>query len=412
MNYSVRNKLVVFMLLVGLGLSGNGVVCAAETVGEALTQGKVNLEFRYRLETVDRAGFTKDATASTLRTRLGYQTEEFYRTSFFLEFHNISVIGGDSYNSTRNGKTQYPVVADPEGTEVNQAYLRFGQIPSSDLTVGRQRITLDNHRFIGNVVWRQNEQTYNALRYFYNGFEKTTIQFGYITKVKRVFGPESGVPAAFLDSESPYLHVKFTGWKVGTVTPYVYLLDLENPAFSNQTYGARFIGEYSWADQRSVTYTGEVAYQQDYRNNPVDYSAPYTLLEGGVKWKAFTGKISYELLGGDANRLGAAFQTPLATLHAFQGWADQFVVTPPAGIQDIYVTAGGKVEKVKLLAVYHDLRPETGSGPAYGTELDFVASRPLFDKYQILLKFADYRAKSFSADTLKIWAMFTANFNF
>ncbi len=47
--------------------------------------------------------------------------------------------------------------------------------------------------------------------------------------------------------------------------------------------------------------------------------------------------VGYELLGSDDGV--AAFQTPLATLHKFNGFADQFLVTPAGGLQDIYFYA-------------------------------------------------------------------------
>ena len=37
-------------------------------------------------------------------------------------------------------------------------------------------------------------------------------------------------------------------------------------------------------------------------------------------------KLGYEELGSNAGLYG--LQTPLATLHAFNGWADKFLVTP------------------------------------------------------------------------------------
>ena len=47
------------------------------------------------------------------------------------------------------------MVADPDGTEINQALLRYDHT-KGNAVVGRQRINLDNQRFIGSVAWRQN----------------------------------------------------------------------------------------------------------------------------------------------------------------------------------------------------------------------------------------------------------------
>ena len=58
----------------------------------------------------------------------------------------------------------YPVVADPESYEINRLQLTNTSIIDTTITLGRQRIVLDDHRFVGNVGWRQNEQTFDALR--------------------------------------------------------------------------------------------------------------------------------------------------------------------------------------------------------------------------------------------------------
>ena len=39
------------------------------------------------------------------------------------------------------------------------------------------------------------------------------------------------------------------------------------------------------------------------------------------------------------HRPDGQLQTPLATLHAFNGWADMFLTTPANGLQDLYFRA-------------------------------------------------------------------------
>jgi hypothetical protein len=85
------------------------------------TEGKASFNFRYRYEFVDDENFSKDAKASTLRSRLTFTSAAYKGLSFLTEFDDVSAIGSDNYNSTANGKGEYPIVADPEGTEVNQA---------------------------------------------------------------------------------------------------------------------------------------------------------------------------------------------------------------------------------------------------------------------------------------------------
>ena len=129
----------------------------------ALTGGKAHLDFRYRYEQVDQQGFDVDAYASTLRTRLNYTTAEWQGLTAMLEAANVVVLGQYSlFNSTTNGATSRPVVADPEYTEINQAWLQY-KLGEFTGIGGRQVINLDNQRFVGNVAWRQNDQTYDAV---------------------------------------------------------------------------------------------------------------------------------------------------------------------------------------------------------------------------------------------------------
>ena len=107
----------------------SGTAWAAEgisdEVAKAIKEGSVGLDFRYRFEGVDQDGISKDAEASTLRSRITASSGSFYGFTALAEVDNVTVIGSEHYNSTENGKTQYPVVADPKGTNVNQVYLKY-----------------------------------------------------------------------------------------------------------------------------------------------------------------------------------------------------------------------------------------------------------------------------------------------
>ena len=117
--------------------------------------------------------------------------------------------------------------------------------------------------------------------------------------------------------------------------------------------------------------------------------------------------VGYELLGSDDGV--AAFRTPLATLHKFQGWADKFLATPATGIEDTYLKVGGKIGKAKLAVIYHQFDSDEGSID-YGSEIDAVVTYPVNKNLTAQLKYAAYNAEDFSVDTDKIWL--TMNFKF
>ena len=372
-------------------------LAGAETLIEALAGGKVSLDLRYRYEHVDQDNALENADASTLRTRLGYLTGDFYDAGVFLEFENVTNVGNDEFNSTTNGKTRFSVVADPDATEVNQAFLQYKGLPATLFKFGRQRIVLDNHRFIGNVGWRQNEQTFDAVTAVNESLPDTKLSLGYISNANRVFGDDS--PVGDFEMDSAFANAGY-GLPVGTLTAYAYLLDFDDASTnSSKSFGLRFTGAAPLGQGPKLLYTAEYANQSEYQDNPKDFDLNYYFLEGGAEIKGVTAKLGYEVLEGDGSN---AFQTPLATLHAFNGWADQFLVTPADGLEDLYATLGTTVQGVKLLGVYHDFSANEGDAD-YGSEWGALATATFAEHYALGLKYAAYEAEDFSVDTDKFW---------
>src|SRR5690606_21988969 len=118
----------------------------ANELSTALKQSTVSAQFRYRLEYVEQDNALDDAIASTLRSRLSVNTGKAYGFSALLQVDNVSLLGNDNYNSTVNGKTDYSVVADPKGTDINQALLRYQNDSGTTLSAGRQLVNHLNQR--------------------------------------------------------------------------------------------------------------------------------------------------------------------------------------------------------------------------------------------------------------------------
>lgn len=388
------------------------VVLAAETpapviksVTDALTHGTPTLDMRYRYEAVDQDGLAKNARASTLRTRLGYVTAAFEGFSAGFELENISHIGAERFNNTYNGKTTYPVVADPSDTDINQLYIRYAgaALPQTTVTVGRQLINLDNQRFVGAVEWRQNNQTFDAATVANKSIEHATLYYAYISHVNRIFGPDApaGTNVGAFKSNSHLLNAAYEFSPSLKATGYAYLLDFSNGvAVSNATYGVRMTGKYPVYKDVYFLYAAEAAHQTDYADNPASISENYYSLEPAVNWNGITGKAGYEILQGNGTK---AFQTPLATLHTFNGWADKFLSTPAKGLEDRYASLSYKVpfgnewiKGVDATISYHDFNSDTGS-VHYGDEWDASVTQTFFTHYTVGLKFAGYHADESSA---------------
>ncbi len=366
----------------------------------ALTSGDWWIRLRLRYEDVDEDAFSSEAHALTLRTVLGYETGAWHGFSALLEFEDVTPIGDEAYNSTTNGETDRPVIADPDGTEVNQVFLRYVFEDMGSARVGRQKITLDNLRWIGDSAWRQNEQTYDAASAEFGLPAKVRGFYAYLDNVNRVNGGDSAVGDARMGSHLVHLERPFEGW--GKLSLYDYYLDFDSSAFvgfSSNTLGARFAGLHPLDEDFELNYALEYANQTDVGDNPDDLDENYSLAEFGGRAGLFSGGIGYEVLGGDGD---AAVQTPLASFHPFNGYADKFTVTPNDGLRDLYIHAGAKIGQGSLRAFWHDFQADAGSDE-YGDELDLVFTWPLAKDVTGGLKYADYSADDFATDTRKAW---------
>lgn len=375
-------------------------------IGEGLSLDPI-LAARLRYETVDQDNFPDSAEALTLRGRAG---AELKASGFSLLAEAEGTLAlADDYNDTLpgNGVEPFPTVADPESLELNRlqiAYMKDG----TGLTVGRQRIVLDNARFVGNVGWRQNEQTYDAVR----GQAKLgpiALDATYAISQRTVFGADS--PNAHYDGDFILLN---GGVKLPVVEAkaFAYLLDYDTRlAFSSQTYGALATAIIDVPLAGKLNALVSYATQSDYGANPVSYRADYYNLQAGLTLFGFTATAGYEALGSDGGV--AAFQTPLATLHAFNGWADLFLTTPANGLRDHYVGIGRSIgvpflPGLKADVTYHEFDSDFGDID-YGSEWDASLGFKL-GPVALLAKYAAYDAAGFSVDTEKFWLQGEFNF--
>jgi hypothetical protein len=384
----------------GIGSLGmTSVAQADDAFFEALTGGKVSFSARARYENVDQDSATREeADAYTLRTTLGYETGALNGFKGFIEFEDVSELGSESYDAypTALGNNEYSVIADPEGTEVNQAYLQYNGF-DTEFKLGRQELTYRGapfHRFIGNVLWRQNHQSFDAFSLTNTSFADTKLSYAYINKVNTILGTTVAM-------DSHLFNAQYAGLPIGDLEGYGYFLEYEDaPDTSSKTLGVRLSGAQPVNEDFKVIYTAEFAKQDDYKDGTMD-DQNYYLAELGGKYKGWLAKVSYEMQEGEGV---GSFKTPLGTNHAFQGWADMFLVTPEDGLEDMYVTVVGNVLGAKLIASYHDLETDVGSVDA-GEEFDIQLSKKFAKHYEVGAKYSDYQAGDLAGyvDTEKFW---------
>ena len=386
MKKSLASMLVLSTSFIAPAALAQGSVVTLE---DAIKASQVLANFRLRYEGADFDNGTDTADALTYRARVGLETGAFLGTKFLVEFDHIQDVAGD-FNDTVNGNAGFAVIADPNATELNRFQLTNTSIPDTKVTVGRQRIILDDSRFVGNVGWRQNEQTYDAIRVTNTSVKGLTLDASYVDQVNRIFGDDA--PSGRFDSESWFLNA---GYKVPVegidikISSFAYFLDLSNAGLSSDTIGGKL-----WAKKGPFSATASYATQSDAGDNPTDFSADYYFVEGKFQQGGFSASAGYEVLGADDDSDGR-FTTPLATLHKFNGFADVFLATPTQGLEDFYVRADyktgavGPLPFVNMWVRYHDFSSNEG-GIDFGSEIDAVVATKLTKKLGLLFKFADY----------------------
>jgi hypothetical protein len=400
-------------------MSGTAFADVTQQVEDALNfyhygkNGAVKVDLNYRYENVDQdRGPQRTANANTARLRAGLLSPVFHGLQGYAEYEGNLAMQED-FNSLRNGKTGYSTVADPEKSELNQLWISYAGIPDTVIKGGRQRIKLDDDRFIGNVGWRQMETTFDSVLITHNNQQLygLTVNAGYIGNVQTFTSTTENIDA-------PILNVNYKVGDYGNLVGYGYWLDyteLENYEKSSQTYGLRMTNfqkpgdAFKIGDNYGLVYTAEWSYQEDYGHGATPYQTHRYNVMGGLTAYNFTFQGAMEQLNGKGPN--KTFDTPLGTNHAFQGWADLFLVTPNDGIRDVFGTVYTTLDRgnVILTGVYHDFTDDTGQ-IHYGKEWDFSAIKKFGKHYSVLAKYAYYDADQFSTDTQKIW--FQANVSF
>lgn len=387
------------------------------------SNGAVKMDLNYRWENVNQdagpripgvtpARTVETANANTARLRLGLLSPTFYDFQAYAEYEGNYAMQED-YNSTRNGRTAYSTVADPDLSELNQAWISYKGIQDTLIKVGRQRIKFDDDRFIGNVGWRQMESTYDSILLTHNNqtLFGLTVNAGYLDSTRTIFSTQEKM-------NSPLLNLNYKVGDWGNLIGYGYWLDYREPenfAKSSQTYGLRFDGKSpQFFDTVNAVYTAEWGKQSDYADNPNHYQADRINLMAGLSAHNLTLSGAVEQLNGYGRN--KTFNTPLGTNHAFQGWADLFINplnnnTLGNGIRDVFATASYKMLNDSLIftGVFHDFSDDTG-GVQYGKEWDFSVLKKFGKHYSLLAKYANYNADSYGTDTQKIWLQ--ANMSF
>lgn len=393
---------------------------------DAISGGKPLIQFRGRYEHVDQDGKAKTADAWTLRSLIGWETLPFHQLRLGAQFINVTHLSHQFYDNDhgQNLPSVYPTVQDPNITDVNQLYLQYEGLPDTKIRLGRQLAMLDNVRFIGNVEFRQDSQVFDGISLVNNSFENLEFYLAHYERVRQT-------TTKLRDTHLEILHANYKLTPTESVSAYEYFQDQpvtgQNTGFSNnsnQILGLRLDGNHMVNDQIKILYTTEYAKQDNYQGGNGNIDAYYLRLGGGVSWQGWYLRFDQETLSSNHGVYG--FQTPLATLHPFQGWADQFTTTPKEGMQDKFVSFGGKLSDLTLTGEWHRYDADQrfvsvdGQREHYGGELDLGAAYSFAKQWIGKLEYANFKegniygatvnSSTRKRDTEKFWATLIFNY--
>lgn len=400
----------------------------SDSIMDAITNGKNMTSFRLRYEDMSQDGAPSDAHAFTLRSLAGWQTAPFHSLSVGAQLIGVTDFN-DGFNTKQwgvnsPGKTAADAfIQDPNYYNINQLYVDWTAIPDTKIRAGQQSLKIDNVRFIGNVEFRQVMQVFNGVTVENKSIPNTDLYAGYYTRLRKATTSQE------LSQDTGILHATYHLSPTENLIGYGYWYDSNNDKskvtgspdlyLSSRTIGIRADGSHKIDDHWKLLYTAEYAKQDRIANGDSKIDAHYYKLGLGAAWDGWFARVDQELLS--SNNGLYAFQTPLGTNHLFQGWVDKFAAsTPVNGIQDTYLTVGGKWQDFTLLTEYHWFNSDKdfSTGSLYGKEWDVSVAYAYNKQATAKLEYGtfsegdQYKVTTTSRyrNTDKLWL--TANYNF
>lgn len=405
-------KLILTVSLLSLAVAE---VHAADLVS-AIKDGKTTFQVRPRFEFVDDDALAPPvsptgadpAKAFTVRTVLGYKTAPIAGITAYAEGENITALADDYNVPVVQLNAKYANVVDPESTAINQAWLAgYG------FKVGKQKVVYNNARFIGDVGFRQDDQVFTAISY-----EKAKLlswldlQASYANKVAMINGQDGEIrlPVVSLKARAP-MGANVTVFWAGLEGKEATGLTVKNNGLianvgsdKSREYRVLRVDGKQGKFMYDASYGQQRAYADGTPKNAPD--AIYRDIQLGYDFGPVVVKIQREALD-------KGFQTPLATLHAFNGWADRFLVTPDTGLVDTNIKFSGKVAGLGLALAMHRFKADEG-GKTYGDEIDASVSKTFTPHWSAMVKVAQYDGTgeitapvsqvAYSKDVIKAWA--------
>jgi hypothetical protein len=368
------------------------------TIQEGVHNGDVAFHLRARAEHAYEP-ILEPGRAYTLATKLTYNTADMCDFLGLIEFDHVTSYFNDKHNAgqgtTPGQEPNYPIIPDPEGTAMTQAFFQFHGWNQTYVKVGRQAFSFDDERFVGTSDFRQTPQTFDAVSIHSSMIPDVKWFYAYVFQYN---SPWQGNKRALQGQRKHDTHLINVSWNVLPcldLTGYAYFVhDDIILTDSSDTFGARLSGKTRIERDFILKYHLEAAVQNDAHNNPFDYTAHYYLVDLHAIYQNFGINLGYASLEGDDTQQGKYLRTPLASSHMHQGLTDIFLYRPNSnGVKDYYVGLWADlIFGLKAKAAYHYYDKYSGDG-SIGHEWDFGIKRVFLNQFEIGLDYAKLSAK-------------------
>ena len=351
-----------------LGTAAEGGFDEAD-LADSLSRGRLTAELRPRYNRIAEDDKPDRAEGFTLRAIAGWRSAPYRGWRFALEGIHTGPIGERDYNDDAGqlATSPYPLLPDPRHTGINQAYAEYAVIDGLKLKLGRQRVRVENQRWVSDNDFRQIPQLFDGLRATYGGLANTELEAGHYRRVRTTSG----------DTRELRLTTLRAAWNPlpdHALAAYGYFHDqAQNGAFtgfadsSYRVAGVRAVGAVAANDAIEWSYLLEAALQRPYAGGDSRVRARYGRAGAGVGTSAWTVRYDYESKGSNGGRYG--LQMPLTDFYAFNGWTLHFFNTPREGLRDSWLTARVAIGDATLHAEAHRFRSDFGHADQ-GRELD------------------------------------------
>lgn len=351
------------------------LLIAQSTQAQFSLSGEIRPRSEYSHGFATLAAENQDASLfTTQRTRLNF------------DYKNERVKAGLVLQDVRTWGSQPQLVNNEDyATSVHQAWAEVFFAPMFSLKAGRQELSYDDHRILGNVGWAQQARSHDVAVFKYENTVNLHVGIAHHENTNRTNNLYDG-PDAYKNLQFIWLNQKSDKllWS---------LLFLNNgkPVMKSgkqETQYSQTMGGHLEIPIKKTKLSGNLYMQTGQDGANKDLSAFNLMIDYAfVSPLGCDLNLGYEYLSGtpyDEKTKNKSFLPLYGTNHKFNGFMDYFYVGNHAnnvGLQDIYLKWARKMKKIKLNADVHvfsaaaDLSADAKK--YLGTEIDLTGTYTL-----------------------------------